>query len=259
MLQHLKTMAVRAGHSVPSLIQEVQSPFPGRFSIVTRHRRQVQLEQAAHIVQAFIIRCLHIAVSLGMGDKRLISSLFNGLYRVPEVIRRREGRGLHQHQLVPVRKKVAGGQTGFEERIQHILGGQVQAKSAFVHRTEFIEAGTEPFRGIGDILHDMGGEPHFPDALFHFQPGKDGQRLLKGFHTVVQPIENMAVIVGGTLEKTVVNNGFPAMEKSHIKLPTPLLSPRCHSRSHNRSHSRNHNRSRNHSPACRRRYPRRSG
>ena len=71
---------------------------------------------------------------------------------------------------------------------------------------EVIEATTEVGRGVGIVLHDVGGEPKFLDAEFlQFLQSVEG--FIHGLHTVIDTWEDMAVEVGHALEETAVEEG----------------------------------------------------
>ena len=115
-------------------------------------------------------------------------------------------------------EEVAGFEAAVEEGVEHVLGGEVEADGAVICGFEFREAGAEGGGGVGDILHDVGGEPDFADADF-FVVGEDFEGALHGADAVVDAGENVAVPVGGAFEEAAVEDGVVFGEGPHSRLP----------------------------------------
>ena len=115
-------------------------------------------------------------------------------------------------------EEVAGFEAAVEEGVEHVLGGEVEADGAVISGFEFREAGAEGGGGVGDILHDVGGEPDFADADF-LVVGEDFEGALHGADAVVDAGENVAVPVGGAFEEAAVEDGVVFGEGPHSRMP----------------------------------------
>ena len=97
-----------------------------------------------------------------MGQQRVVARLADGVEALVERVRRVEVGGFDQ-------QRVAGGADGHdaafleafgEEGVKHVFGGEVEADGSAVGGAHLVEGALQLFGGVGDVLHDVGGEPH---------------------------------------------------------------------------------------------------
>ena len=148
-----------------------------------------------------------------MGDDGTVARLERGFEHLPEVHRRSDGGGLDQHGFFAVEEQVAVGEPLLVDGVDHVFGGEVELEPPFVHRFQFFETGPDLLGRIRDILHDVGREPDFGDSLLLHDP-EDGQGVFLQFHAVVQPVQDVGVLVDSPLQKAALLDGAASVEQS---------------------------------------------
>lgn len=107
--------------------------------------------------------------------------------------------GLHEQMVAvgPHKQEVALLKALLEEGIEHILCGEVEFQRTVVGVAQFAEATAQGLRGVGHVLHHMGGAPHLGDAvlLVALQDLEGGRHRT---HAVVHPGKEVAVVVDET-------------------------------------------------------------
>ena len=190
----------------------------GSSKIFGFYRKQIhEIDQmdtyVIHSAKDVHVKRINIAITLGMGDQGAIAGLEHALQNGPEVDGRGDRRGFHQDDFLPMLQKVMLGEAFLKKGVDHVLRRQIQSQSPVIDGLEFLEARADTFRRIGNILHNVRRAPNFRDTLF-LQPAEDGQGVFLRLDTVVQAIQDMAVVIDGTLQQPGVKDGPVSLEKT---------------------------------------------
>ena len=138
-----------------------------------------------------------------MGEKREVAGRENFLDHRVEIHRGIEIGGLDEQMvtLFADRHDPFLVQTFLKQRVEHMLGSEIQLDRALVGLLEFGEPLGQTLRSIGIILHYMGCQPQFlhPGLVIKVE---DGQRLVERRDSVVDTGEYMGMPVGEAGQKT---------------------------------------------------------
>ncbi len=243
-------MEVGAGVVVQAVLEEAGGFAGGVVAVHADEGHEVELEEDAAGFQTGVVPLAHVDIALGVGQKGMEAVEADVIQGVVEGHGRAEVGGLDEEHvavgagddvaldgvgggiedLVDHREEFAGGEAAVEEGVDHVLGGEVEADGGGagfgcvigpglgamgrVRRLEFREAGAELGGGVGDVLHDVGGQPDFADARF-LVIIKDFEGGFQCADAVIDAGEDVAVPVRAAAEEAAVEDGVIFGEGPH--------------------------------------------
>lgn len=218
-------MAVGTDHGVETFVEEHLGLDLDFFSIRAEYRREVELEDSTHGAEALIIFDGHVAVTLRVSDEWTVTVAHHPFEDLPQVDRRSPGRGLDQDGIASVSKKVAFLKPLLEKGIYHIFRSETQFDRAIINGLELFKTSLESFSSIRYILHGVRCEPECLQAQLLVQ-SEDGEGIFLGLYTVIQPPEDVRMIVSGPMqEATRFYCLFRFEESEHQSLPFFFFLP----------------------------------
>lgn len=196
-------MNIRTGHVIHPLLQHLNSFRFYTLAISTAERKYIQLEFHAGRFQVKVVAVGHVDIPLGVCQDGMVAFGLDSLQHAAQVHRRVEIGGFHQ-QMVPLfayREQVVSLQPLLEEVVEHVFGREMQPDCSGIASPQLREALAQEGRFVGNILHDVRGEPHgFYSQLL--VPAEYCQRLLHRAHPIVHPGQDVAMPIGKSPEKS---------------------------------------------------------
>ena len=149
-----------------------------------------------------------------MGKQWEIAPGLDGLEGPVHLVGRIEERRLDEQALVRKREEVIRLQALFEKVVEHILGSEVEHETAAIGGNQFLEAFPQRGGAVGDVFHDMGRQPDFPDAYLLIT-GQGSQGIVHLFETVIHPGKDMAMPFSTALHQAGGGYFQTATEQTH--------------------------------------------
>ncbi len=225
-------MQVRAGVVIHSVEEKVRCFLGGGVSVHANQGHQVELKADPGFLEPLVVAAAHIDIALRVGEERVQSFHADLVERIFEGHGRAEiGRFDEQHVasfgsgnglMSPDRQKFPFLEAVVKQRVDHVLRRQVEPDGHLalmfggIGSPEFLEAGLQGSRLVGDVFHDVRGQPDFPDpdlvVIIQYLEG--------AFHRadpVVHPWQDMAVPVGGSLQEAAVQDRIVFGEGPHTQ------------------------------------------
>lgn len=197
-----------------------------RISVSPHQRRQVRLKLYPPLLQAPVIGLSHVHIALGMRQYGNISRRLDFFHHAVQIHRGIEIGGFHQ-QVVAFRsqgEQVTVGEPLLEEVVEHVLGRQVQPEGSGIAGLKLPEAGAQAGRGIGDVLHDVGGTPDFADSQLLIQP-QNFQGFFDGLYPVVHAGQEVGMVIGHSPKNPALRQRLSLPERppthAHCFFPSP--------------------------------------
>ena len=183
----IEAVAVASYCTVPAFFEEELGLGLGRVSVVSEYRSQVHLELDSHLVEVLVACLGQVAVTLRMGEERMVACFLKVAEGVVEAWRWIPGRCLDEDCVAFHGEEVARLKACVEEVVEHVLRCEVEADAAVICLLEFFEALTEGVCCVRCVLHYVRSAPYVRNAGL-FLKCKHSKGIFERSDAVIHPV-----------------------------------------------------------------------